>query len=182
MQGWSWMAALTLVAASAGALAPTDPAGQPTPIKQKVKLSSASTASRPDGEIVIKPGHAGCRFETITFRTKTHRRRRREDHLDPFEVETVSADRDCSFAITLQEPGQADKTVRRDLRIVAAADGGPPPRRSRLLHQLEPARPPRSRARRTRRAEEMSGDRARDRGLRPPVKAPAEWSRGPGVG
>ena len=46
-------------------------------------------------------------------------------NLAPIEVETVSADRDCSFAITLKEPGQPDKTVRRNLRIVPAAEGRP---------------------------------------------------------
>ena len=127
MQGWSWMAALTLVASAFGALAPTSRAAEPPPVKQKVSLSlRLDGLNAAGGEIEIKPGHAGCRFETIKFQTKSHPKMfEGKIVLDPFEVETVSADRDCSFVITLKEPGQPDKTVRRTLRIVPPAEGKP---------------------------------------------------------
>lgn len=125
MQGRSWMAALTLVASLAGPWAPATRAAEPTPIKQQVKLSlRLDLVSIEGGEVVIKPGHPGCRFETIAFKTKNHPRA--IDgliYLDPIAVETVSPDRDCSFAITVKEPGHPDKTVRRNLRIVPTPEG-----------------------------------------------------------
>ena len=125
MQGRSWMAALTLVAALVGASAPPTRAGEPTAIKQKVKLFlRLDGLSAEGGEVEIKPGHAGCRFQTITFQTKNHPRTIDDKiDLDPIEVETLSADRDCSFAITLKEAGQPDKTVRRNIRIVPTPAG-----------------------------------------------------------
>jgi hypothetical protein len=127
MQGWSWMAALTLVALAAGPFAPTGQAGEPPPVKQKVSLSlRLDGLSAAGGEIEIKPAHAGCRFETIKFQTKGHPKLiEGKIVLDPIEVESVSADRDCSFVITLKEPGQADKTVRRTLRLIPPVEGKP---------------------------------------------------------
>jgi hypothetical protein len=127
MQGWSWMAALTLVASLTGAVAPAARAAEPPAVKQKVSLSlRLDGLSAAGGEIEIKPGHAGCRFETIKFQTKSHPKMLEgRIVLDPFEVETVTADRDCSFAITLKEPGQPDKTVKRTLRLAPPVEGKP---------------------------------------------------------
>jgi hypothetical protein len=128
MQGWSWMAALTLVASMAGALAPTSRAAEPPPVKQKVSLNlRLDGVSAAGGEVEIKPGHAGCRFDTLKIQTKTYPRKSSDGTLllDPIEVETVSADRDCSFTITLKEPGQPDKIVRRTIRIVPPVEGKP---------------------------------------------------------
>ena len=127
MQGWSWMAALTLVASVSGPFAPTAGAAEPPGVKQKVSLSlSLAGLSSAGGEIEIKPGHAGCKFDTIKFQTKSHPKMiDGKIVLDPIEVETLSADRDCSFAITLKEPGQPDKTVKRTVRIVPPAEGKP---------------------------------------------------------
>ena len=127
MQGWSWMAALTLVASISGQLAPIARATEPPPIKQKVKLSlRLDGLAAAGGEIEIKPSHAGCKFETIKLDTKTHPKSSDgKIDLDPIEVETVSANRDCSFTITLKEQGQADKVVRRTLRIVPVVQGKP---------------------------------------------------------
>jgi hypothetical protein len=127
MQGWSWMAALALAAAPAAFLGTASLAGQPTPIKQTVKLSlRLDGIAREQGEVVIKPGHSACRFKEISFRVVD----RPLDangmiNLDPFEVETISADRDCAFVITLKEPGKPDKTVRRNLFVVPNVDGRP---------------------------------------------------------
>jgi hypothetical protein len=38
------------------------------------------------------------------------------------DVRATSADRYCLFAITIREPGQPVKTVRRGLRLVATPD------------------------------------------------------------
>jgi len=128
MQGWSWMAALTLVASVSGLLAPTAQAAEPPSVKQKVSLVvRLDGLSASGGEVEIKPAHAGCRFETIKIDTKSHQKKMVDGSivLDPFEVESLSADRDCTFAITLKEPNQAAKTVRRTIRLVPATDGKP---------------------------------------------------------
>ena len=127
MQGWSRMAALALAAASAALFGTASLAGQPTPVKQTVKLSlHLEGVDREGGQVLIKPGHPGCRFKEISFRVSEKPR----DAfgmitLDAIEVETISADRDCAFAITLKEPGKPDKTVRRNLLLVPDADGRP---------------------------------------------------------
>jgi hypothetical protein len=120
------MAALTLVLATLrlmeGGLAPLAQAGEPGPFKQKVKLSvQVEGVTSEGGEIVIKPGHPGSKFKTIT---KPVRRQTDLISIDePIEVETYSADRDCSIAIILKEPGQPDKIFRRSLQLVPAPTG-----------------------------------------------------------
>ncbi len=126
MQGRSWMAALTLVAASAGALAPITRAAEPPPIKQTVKLKvrvdGTGSPAAEGAEIVVKPGHPGCRFKPIRHPLKGDGD---IDDIPLIEVESFGADRDCSFAITLKEPGHPDKTVRRSLQLVPAVAGKP---------------------------------------------------------
>jgi hypothetical protein len=125
MQSRSWMAALALATAMIGANAPRSIAGEPAPTKQKVQLTlKLDGLSSEGGEVEIKPGHAGCKFETIKFKTKGHPRTgmRGEIILDPIDVETMSADRNCSFSITLKEAGQPDKIVRRNLRLTPTED------------------------------------------------------------
>jgi hypothetical protein len=126
MQGWSRMAAFAL-AASAAFFGTASLAGQPTPIKKTIKLSlHLEGFARDGGEVVIKPGHSGCRFKDITFRMSEQPRDAHDMiNLAPFEVETISADRACAFVITIKEPGKPDKTVRRNLLVVPNVDGRP---------------------------------------------------------
>ena len=122
MQGRSWMAALTLVAASVGVSALTSArAGDPTPVKQKVKLTLRldGIVAEKGVELVIKPGHPGCRFKPIVRPIKGDGN---ITDIPPIEVESFAADGDCSFAITLKEPGQPEKTVRRNIQLVPAAE------------------------------------------------------------
>ena len=120
MQGRSWMAALSIAVALAGVDAPgLARAGDPTPIKQKVTLNIRfSGLVGQKAEVVVKPGNPACRFKPIA---------RAIDPdvvvpFGPFDVETFSADGDCSFAITIKEPGQPDKTIRRILQIPTQAE------------------------------------------------------------
>ena len=129
MQGRSWTAALTLGLAMLGAFASQTLADEPISAKRKVALSLKFDGLSPQGgEVEIKPGNAGCKFETIKFQTKGHPRASSDGriNLDPIEVQIFSADRDCSFAITLKEPGLPDKTVRRVLTIIPATDAKQP--------------------------------------------------------
>lgn len=115
------MAALTIAAGWLGACAgPSSMGAEPASIKQKVTLNVRLTG--PIGqkaEVTVKPGHAACRFKPIT---------RAIDPdvvvpFGPFDVESFSAEGDCSFAITIKEPGQPDKTVRRSLQLAPKAAG-----------------------------------------------------------
>ena len=131
-QGRSWMAALTVAAgisASLGPVAPSTLADDPKPkstapdakaqakanprAKPKAAEPPASTyvvtldlriagLGKKGCDIEIKPANNGCKFKPI------------EQHLDANgvasikfkDVETDSADRDCTFAIVVHEPGQ----------------------------------------------------------------------------
>lgn len=115
MQGRSWMAALTLAAglAPASSLADT-PAPQARP--QTVKLELAIAGLGPNGcDVEVKPGHKGCSFTTKS----AHVNKSGLATLVLRDVSTASADRDCTFAITIREPGQPERTVSRGLRLEA---------------------------------------------------------------
>ncbi|WP_435019304.1 hypothetical protein TA3x_001223 [Tundrisphaera sp. TA3] len=129
MQRRSWMAALTL-AALAGIPAGADetaqaktgiepasarPAHEPGSIKRKVSLNLRFSGLLYPGEVVIKPGNAGCRFQPITLPVRVNG----PVPMDPIEIETFSADRTCSLVITLKEPRQPDKTMRRTFQFEA---------------------------------------------------------------
>ncbi len=128
MRSRSWMAALSLATAMLGAVAWESIAGEPAPIKQKVELLVMFAGLSADGgDVEIKPGNAGCKFDTIKFKTKGHPRTMKDGKikLDPIDVETKNADGYCSFAITLKEPGQPDKIVRRSVRLKPAEPDKP---------------------------------------------------------
>ncbi len=123
----TWMLATTLVGTIA-LLAPTQAAG-PAPVKQTIKLNVQLNcpATMTGAELTIKPGHPACRFKAVTYPIKLDRQGMMPDIL-PIDVETRSADRDCSFLFVLKEPGQPDKVFRRSLQIIAptAATAGKP--------------------------------------------------------
>jgi hypothetical protein len=121
MQRRSWMAALTLAAMAGALTGPSIGAEGPTPIKQKVAINLRLSGLRYPGEVAVKPGGPGCRFKPFTQAIKNNNL----TPLDPFEVEVFSADRDFSVVITLREPGQPDKTIRRIFRVDAPSAGQP---------------------------------------------------------
>ena len=114
------MAALILAAASAGTglLVATAEAGGTPPVKQKVVLQIRIDGLTPGSgaQLVIKPGHRACKFAEIVYPFKGEANIK---DIPPIDVESLSADRDCSFAITLKEPGQPDKVFRRSLQLAA---------------------------------------------------------------
>jgi hypothetical protein len=147
MQGRSWMAALTVASAMIAVLeiVPSARADEPKtttkiaakPEKKAESKKAKATPSAPTYvvrldlkiaglsgkgcDVEIKPGNAGCKFKAVT------------QHIDSDgtasvkfkDVETESADRDCTFAITVREPGQAEKTVKRGLRLKAPSPDSP---------------------------------------------------------
>ena len=122
MQGRSWMAVGLLTAVTLGTWASVAPAGQPAPVKQKVQLSIhiAGTTANSGVEVLIKPAHPACKFKPITCPVKKDGML---PEIPPIDVETLSADRDCTFAIVLKEPGQPEKTFRRSFQLNAPTAG-----------------------------------------------------------
>lgn len=137
MQGRSWMAALTLAVGLSAAVAmageedksrtptaptPKAPAAKPSSPAAKghrVKLDLKIAGLTSKGcDVEIKPAHAGCKFQP------------RVEHVDSKgmlmveldDVESLNADRDCTFAITIREAGQSEKTWRRGLRLNATTN------------------------------------------------------------
>jgi len=147
MQGRSWMAALTLalifsaaaVIAGEGenlksktetpsalkapaakvATAPGAPAAKangPRAKSHKIKLDLNIAGLTSKGcDVEIKAAHAGCKFRDRTEHVTSNGKLVVE--LD--DVEILNADRDCTFAITIREAGQAEKTWRRGIRVNA---------------------------------------------------------------
>ena len=125
MQGRSWMAALTLAAGLVPALCRAGDTGgattdDPSPARVvRLKLRIAGLSSQ-GCEVQIKPAHPGCRFQALTERVKSDGAL----DIDLKDVQTLNADRDCTFAITIREPGQAERTVHRGLRVSPTVEKG----------------------------------------------------------
>ncbi len=121
MRTGAWMLSFALIAPALSSTVRADE-GQPV-ATGKVRLSLQVTGLGPQGCLVeIKPAHKGCEFKPISRRLTAEDRGRLE--LDPIEVKTTSADRDCMFAITIIEPKQEPKTFRRALRIANTPPDG----------------------------------------------------------
>ncbi|MBX6313575.1 MAG: hypothetical protein IRY99_11760, partial [Isosphaeraceae bacterium] len=109
MRSRSWMAAWAIAVGIIGAASVRASEG---PVENKVYLELLISGLRGEGcEIEIKPGHGACQFPAVKKTID-------KNHVgDPLRVETIaidarshSADRDCSFAITIKEPGQPPRT------------------------------------------------------------------------
>lgn len=72
--------------------------------------------------VEIAPGHPGCKFKKVKYKVDNSR-----VLLQPIEVTSLSADRDCSFAITIKEPGMPDQTIRRGMRLSRPDSAGAKP-------------------------------------------------------
>lgn len=77
-----------------------------------------------ESTIEIKPGHQACKFDAVT-RTIAAGSGGGMLRLEPIriEAESLGADRDCSFAITIREPGQEPRTFRRGIRLAGSEPG-----------------------------------------------------------
>jgi len=126
MQGRSWMAALTVVAGimipqslPRTASAEGKNAEKPTQRSQVVLKLRILGLNREGCNVEIKPANTGSKFSTI--RQHVPAQGVQDFHIK--DVSTSSADRECSIAITIQEPGQRMRTVRRGLRLAAPESG-----------------------------------------------------------
>jgi hypothetical protein len=129
------MAALTIAAGLGATLAQPARASGDEKVVNTVRLELKVAGLGPKGcDVVIKPGHAACRFATV------------KKHVDPggklppipIVAESVGADHDCSFAITVTEPGQPPKTYRRGLPLSAAKADGKTPTQSLSVYLTSP--------------------------------------------
>jgi len=154
MQVRSWMAAVVLVAGSTVLLSgvarsqksgseQTPPSAQgqdagtpktrdgqtpsaqekkPTPNTQTVELTLAIAGLGQDGcEVEIKPGNRSCRFQPQHLRVESQGKAKFVFH----DIEVRGADRNCTFAITVHEKGQASRTIYRGFRIASRPAAGP---------------------------------------------------------
>jgi hypothetical protein len=71
-------------------------------------------------DVEVKPGNASCKFRALNERGAEAGQHVPSDgraHLQLRDVELRGADRTCTVAITVREPGQASKTIYRGFRI-----------------------------------------------------------------
>ena len=117
MQGRSRMAAFAGVAGTILLLsgAPRTHAEDKIVVKQVTLDLRIAGLDRAGCDVEVKPAHPGCRFEKVT----RHVTKEGIQTLVIKNVECRTADRDCSFAITVKEPGQTDTTVRRGFQLPA---------------------------------------------------------------
>ncbi len=148
MQVRSWMAAVVLVAGSTVLLSgvarsqksgsdQTPPGAQgqdagtpktqdsqnpsvqekrPTANTQTVELTLMIAGLRQDGcEVEIKPGNRSCRFQPQRLRVESQGKAKFVFR----DIELRGADRNCTFAITVHEAGQASRTIYRGFRIAS---------------------------------------------------------------
>ena len=121
MQGRSWMAALALVAGIIGASGARSKAEAP-PAAHNVSLRLNIAGLGKGGcDVDVKPAHAGCKFRPRVQHVGSDGKVK----IDLDDVRSTGADRDCSFAITIREPGHPDKTVRRGFQLAAPVAGRP---------------------------------------------------------
>ncbi len=144
MQGRSWMAALTLTANAllglilglglpVASLA-DDPKTTPAPVPTATATTTATETApskvlldvRIAGlgssgcEVEVAPGSSDCHFRPVRLHIA------QQDYsygkkISLNDVRSTGADRYCIFAVTIREPGQPVKVVRRGLRLAAVS-------------------------------------------------------------
>ncbi len=116
---WALLAGLSCVTFAATPAIAAEADGESAPVENTVKLEiQISGLGANGGKVEIKPAHPGCKFKAVE-RTIAKGTRAEIVKLEPISVvaSTTSADRDCSFEITLIEPGRAARTFRRGLQL-----------------------------------------------------------------
>jgi hypothetical protein len=151
MQVRSWKAAFvftfaaSLAAGAAGVARAQEPAASDRPkvaTEVREKAESKESEKRPasaqaraielnlmiaglgrDGcDVEVKPGTRSCRFQPQTQHVASHGKA----SLVFRDVEFRGADRNCSFAITVREAGQAPRTIYRGFRMSSRVDPARP--------------------------------------------------------
>lgn len=81
--------------------------------------------------VEIAPGHPACKFKKVRYKVEEA-----PVLLQPIKVTSLSLDRDCSFAITIKEPGMPEYTVRRGLRLAKSDSSKPETPETRITCHL----------------------------------------------
>jgi hypothetical protein len=98
---------------------PTASASATETAPSKVVLDVRIAGLGPGGcDIEVAPGSSDCQFSPVT-RHVTQQDYSYGKKIPLNDVRTTGADRYCIFSITIHEPGQPVKTVRRGMRLVA---------------------------------------------------------------
>ena len=141
----SRMIAAVMVCAGTGlaamASAPTPARGDEETVVNTVNLELRIAGLGREGcEIEVKPGHPACSFPAVRRRVES-RVSGGIAKLPPISVvaESISADRDCSFAITIKEPGRDPRTFRRGIRLEPQAPGRATPIQSLTCYLSTPS-------------------------------------------
>ena len=127
MSSRSWMTFLCFL--SLGLLAPVAVLGD-EPVKNTVRLELQITGLTGKNCLLsIRPSHPGCSFDPIDRRIELPSARSGMVPLKPIEFTATStgADRDCSFSIKLEEPGQPPRTYHRGVCLCPPKDPKAPP-------------------------------------------------------
>jgi hypothetical protein len=124
IQKTAWILAASW-ALTATTRAGDDPKPPSPPVKNTVRLEIQISGLGAQGaKVAIKPAHPGCKFDAkeipIAKGNNTE-----VVKLKPIDlaVSSTNPDRDCSFEITLTEPGREPRTFRRGLRLNTPAPG-----------------------------------------------------------
>jgi hypothetical protein len=129
---------MILVAASATSSA----AGDGTPkVRNQVDLVLQISGLGPEGgEIEVRPGHGACKFEPVV------RKLQKAPSgsvviTNPVSIlaESQGADRDCSFAIIIKEPGKAPRKYVRGLRLSPEVAGQALPKQKMTCYLSTPS-------------------------------------------
>lgn len=101
-------------------------------VRNEVQLVLQISGLGTDGcTVEIEPGHAGCKFKSVARRIqRIPAGSVALTNPITIDAESLGADRDCSFAITIKEPGKAARTYVRGLRLAPEVAGKPKPSRS----------------------------------------------------
>jgi hypothetical protein len=132
MPGRSWVTAFALVTAAALTAPARADDHAPVPRAFRVGTCSRSAGSNPVSvklylkivglgppgcDVEVRPGHPGCEFSPV----KAHVDASGWAAVTLDDVRSLIADRDCTFAITIREPGQPQRTVHRGMQLAGRA-------------------------------------------------------------
>ncbi len=137
----SWMAALALVVEPSIAVLPAELAQDRKPTENAAPAAKAQADSQPRTielrlviaglgragcDVEVKPGNASCKFRAFNDKgaeDRQHVTSTGQATLKLKDIELRGADRTCSVAITVHEPGQDARTFYRGFRLSARIDG-----------------------------------------------------------
>ncbi len=134
MRSRSRTAALAIPMILAGTMALAGSGEEFPTVENKVHLVLQISGLGPEGcKVEITPAHKGCEFKPVTrVIPKEKVAAGSVVQLKDINIDAVSsgADRDCSFKITVREPGLKPKVYQRGLQLTAQQNGKPVPEQS----------------------------------------------------